>query len=843
LTSQIDFIVTRNFTFHSAIVSVALIAVVLMAASLFAGDHPNPVVIDATRKSPQPAPLPFSVGGQSPDGHVLSANSRYLTRNGKPWFPVMGEFQYSRYPEADWEMEIQKMKAGGIQVISTYVFWIHHEEVEGQFDWAGPRNLRRFIDLCSKNDLYVWIRIGPWDHGEVRNGGIPDWMIQKAPTRENDPVYLEAVGRFFNEIGKQVQDLFWKDGGPIIGIQIENEYSARGPGKGADHLFKLRELAREAGLDAPFYSVTGWDNAVIPPRDFLPVFGGYADGFWWRSLQDLPPNPNYFFTTIRCQENVGDDLRSTRPDIDALELPYPYLTAEMGAGMELSYHRRPLLSPSDTAAMEVVKLGSGVAMYGYYMFHGGTNPEGKKTTMQESQATGYPNDLPVKSYDFQSPIGEFGQINPSFGVLKTLNLFLGDFGASLAPMTSYFPTRMPQSKRDTQTPRVAARLQDDHGFIFLNNYERTYRLPEDRNFQIKLELASGTVDIPRAPLTVPSGAYVIWPVNLAVGGTRLRFATAQLLCKLDDPNTLVFFAWPGISPEFAFEEKGGTSIEIPQGPGQRGKVQIVRERGVAYVDGIEPGTQVAIWLHQRKGPDINIVVLSREEALNTWKAKVGGREQLILSPAELYLDHDDLHILTDEVLNEEASRVTVGLFPAPERAVAGFVRDGEDGIFQRYTARTQPIHISVQVQKTHDAGVDPAPRMGKEMMGAKVALAPDDSAFEVAARWSIHVPCVEPAAGKMFLRITYEGDVARFYADGKLLTDNFYNGTPWLIGLDRVPCREWDRLELKILPLRNQSPIYLPKGARPAASANGQVVNLKEVQVVPEYETVLDLKP
>lgn len=134
------------------------------------------------------------------------------------------------------------------------------------------------------------------------------------------------------------------------------------------------------------------------------------------------------------------------------------------------------------------------------------------------------------------------------------------------------------------------------------------------------------------------------------------------------------------------------------------------------------------------------------------------------------------------------------------------------------------------------------------MMGAQVALTPDDLAFETAASWNIHVPtspepCVESATGKLFLRITYEGDVARLYADGRLLTDNFYNGTPWLIGMDRVPCREWDQLELKILPLRNQAPIYLPEGARPAPSASGQVVNLKEVQAIAEYETVVDLRP
>jgi len=109
--------------------------------------------------------------------------------------------------------------------------------------------------------------------------------------------------------------------------------------------------------------------------------------------------------------------------------------------------------------MVLVKLGSGVTLYGYYMFHGGTNPDGKRTTLQESQATGYPNDLPVKSYDYQAPFGEFGQMNPSLRDLKTFHLFLDDFGSSLATMTAYFPDRMPASKSDTATPRVAARFR------------------------------------------------------------------------------------------------------------------------------------------------------------------------------------------------------------------------------------------------------------------------------------------------------------------------------------------------------------------------------------------------
>lgn len=816
---------------NSRLLLVLFLALMVLAlAALLPGKvHPS-VVINARGKAPEPAQFAFPVGGTSPDGHVLSANSLYLTMDGKPWFPLMGEFHYSRYPEAAWEREIQKMKAGGIQIVSTYVFWIHHEEVKGQFDWAGQRDLRRFVELCAKNGMFVWIRVGPWDHGEARNGGLPDWLVEKTPTRGNDPNYLDAVSRFFNEIGKHVHGQFWKDGGPIIGVQLENEYNARGPGKGADHILKLQELARSAGLDAPFYTITGWDNAVIPPRDVLPVFGGYADGFWWRSLDELPPVPNYFFTSIRCEEDVGDDLRSTRPDIDALDMAYPFLTAEMGGGMAVSYHRRPLLSPDDTAAMEVAKLGSGVVLYGYYMFHGGTNPDGKRTTLQESQATGYPNDLPVKSYDFQAPLGEFGQMNPSYRVLKTLNLFLGDFGSVLAPMAPYFPGVMPKSKLDTQTPRVAARFHEDRGFVFLNNYERTYRLAEQKNFQVRLQLPSGVVDVPRAPVRIPSGAYAIWPVNLDMHATRLRYATAQLLCKLEDPNTFVFFTWPGVAAEFAFEDDAGTSIESPRG-------RITQERGVTYVDQLQPGADVAIRIRRRDGSTATIVLLTREQALDTWKGNIAGRDRILLSSAQLYWDHDQLH-----ALDVDPSTLKVGFFPDLDHPVPGLTPLGEGGVFKFYGAHPDRIQVSAQIQKTRDAGVDPPPKMGKEMMGKEEVLAPDESAFDGAAEWSIRVPCVEPAAGKVFLRIDYTGDVARLYSGSELLTDNFYNGTPWMVGLDEFPCREWSRLKLKILPLRNQAPIYLPQGARPAPSPDGQTVQLKQVQAIPEYEAIFDLK-
>ena len=106
---------------------------------------------------------------------------------------------------------------------------------------------------------------------------------------------------------------------------------------------------------------------------------------------------------------------------------------------------------------------------GYYMYHGGQNPEGKLTPLNESQATGYPNDLPVKNYDFNAPLGEYGQINLQYHWLRRLHLFLHDFGGALAPMPVFLPDRQPTNKADLATLRWAVRSDGRRGFVFVNN--------------------------------------------------------------------------------------------------------------------------------------------------------------------------------------------------------------------------------------------------------------------------------------------------------------------------------------------------------------------------------------
>ncbi|MEO6497450.1 MAG: beta-galactosidase, partial [Mucilaginibacter sp.] len=118
----------------------------------------------------------FKMGDAGPPGKQILINSRYITLNGEPVIPVMGELQFSRTPKDEWEDRILKMKACGINIVSTYVIWIHHEEIEGQFNWSGNKDLRCFLKLCQKHNILAYPRIGPWVHGEVRNGGTPDWI-------------------------------------------------------------------------------------------------------------------------------------------------------------------------------------------------------------------------------------------------------------------------------------------------------------------------------------------------------------------------------------------------------------------------------------------------------------------------------------------------------------------------------------------------------------------------------------------------------------------------------------------------------------------------------------------
>ena len=623
-----------------------------------------------------------------------------LMIDGRRVCPVMGEVHYSRIPADEWPAEVRKMKEGGVTIIATYIFWNHVEEQEGIFRWDGQRNLRRFIEVCQQEQLPVVLRLGPFCHGEVRNGGIPDWVFTKGcKTRDENPVFLGLVERLYRQIFTQVQGLQWKDGGPVMAAQFDNEYRGRG-----EYLMALKQIATRIGFDLPFYTRTGWPELAtpVPFGEMLPLYGDYADGFWERSIEETAGNyyKAFNFKAFRSSTAIAtEQLGEQKERLNKGDEQYPYFTCELGGGMMAAYHRRPYIYPEDAYSMAIVKLGSGSNLLGYYMYHGGTNPEGL-TYLNETQrtiATNY-NDLPVKTYDFQAPLNEFGQKNPQYYMLRKLHLFMQDWGDVLAPMEASFPCKQDIEKGDDSFLRWAVRSKDGSGFIFVNNYERLQNLSAKKG--VRLEACA--VRLPQ--LTIPAGAICIFPVNIE----GIKFATAQLIAKRD------------------------------------GK----------------------IYLEQIKGIPTTLAIGNK--VLKNLKAK--GPETPVFK---------NYYLLT----SEQAGRLFL-----EEDAHPGF-------------AIKAPI-----INKVKEAGALRPITMGVN----KAAEEPLDEDFEHAAVYTIDLP-EAPVEGRL-LNIDYRGDVARLYVNGQLIDDNFYYGRPFQYALWRLPkgCRQ---LELRILPLQKDMPVYFPREA------------------------------
>ena len=659
----------------------------------------------------------------NPDGVTFEVDSRGFIIGGKHVLPVMGEIHYSRVPEQEWRREIQKMKAGGITVIATYVFWIHHEEEEGKWDWSGNKNLRKFVEICQEEHMPVVLRIGPFCHGEVYQGGFPVWLTDKAQSdpkqyklRSQAPGFMEATHRLYNNIFAQVNGLLWKQGGPIVGVQIENE--CRGPWS---YYMALKDMAVKVGFDTPFYTRTGWPklNGNEEFGKLLPLYGDYADGFWDRDLKDMPGDYKNAFimkdtrlSAVIATEALG---KNQSTEMSTIDRSYPYLTCELGGGMMPSYHRRINMTGKEVKPLAICKLGSGSNLPGYYMYHGGTNPYNPKHTMAETQAspvTNY-NDMPHMTYDFQTLLDEMGQPNPiSWNESRLLHQFLADWGEELSQMDV-----------DTLSEHYARR----GSFEFVNDYVRIL----NEGGQSYVTLRNWPAHTPG--VSSPQVCIIDW-------------AAVEPFCKAD--GIIYFIAIEGKKPQLSIN----------------GKV-ITAKLNKPF-----------------KAAGNLFCVLSREKAHTAYK--IG--DKLYYSNGILYQD---------------------------------------GGRIMEETWQTLPTPINYVLTKEHGGLRDV--KMGSQ----KVAAQPIESDWDKAATWSISNLNELNANLNLYLEINYRGDAARIYADGILVEDNFWNGKPMLVRLSDLVGK---KVELKILPLGKDYPIYLQKAQREELNKapNGALLSLDGIKVI-----------
>lgn len=738
----------------------------------------------------------LKLGGSNPSGERIEVNSYYMSIGGKPVIPVMGEFHYSRYPECQWEEEILKMKAGGVTVIPTYVFWSIHEEQEGVFNWTGNRNLRKFLQFCQKHGMWTVVRIGPFCHGEIRNGGLPDWLFAKPlEIRSNDVNYLKYVKRFYEEIGRQLDGLYYKDGGTIIGTQIENEHQHSAapwgityPGEPKDmtsatydadiirigvsvqdkkittaelgdlHMKTLKKMAEEAGIQTPLYTATGWGNAAVIGEEAIPVTAAYTYPFWSKPKM----SPFCLFKDIQ----KSPDYAPVRYDTEK----FPSFCAEMGVGIQMIYTRRPIVTAKAAEALMVRTLGSGANGIGYYMYHGGSTPKMGPTAFFSDEPMG----MPKISYDFQAPLGEFGLEHGSYRALRLLHLFLNDFSEQLAPMETVLPKGYAQlTPANRETLRYAARVKGKSGFVFMVNFQDhdTARI-DQKDLCLRLKFAEETLRIPaQGTFTLPKDESLILPFNFRMEDALLKYATAQLLLKLDDKGMehYFFFVPEGIHPEFMFD-KATVAGKYRYAP--------------------EAGLKSTFTVKTAGGKRFKVTTLTREQALNA--CKVDGK--LLLT--------------------------------------SSMVLPGEKGV--RLLNMGNPVFRYVMY---------PSARGFKEQTAEVPAVQPEYTSRKVGSRrLAVRFSGKDyPQVNDYFLQLNYVGDVAMAFLKGKLVLDHFYYGAPWQISLKRFQQElANEELSFYIRPLRKNAPFLsdLPKEAVPDFS-KGAVVRVDSVQIVPQYVTTL----
>jgi len=506
-------------------------------------------------------PLGDKFSGTSLDGQEISfTNYAMMVDRGspagsKPFFGVSGEMHFCRVSPDQWEDAILKMKAGGINIVSTYVFWIVHEEEEGVFRFDGCRDVRRFLEICEKHGMMVIMRIGPFCHGEFRNGGLPDWLYGKPfDVRDNNPGFLEATRRFFRALHGQMDGHYFSQGGCIVGTQIENEYQhssapweittgissewVNGGRSGESYMLALKRIMQEEGIVTPFYTTTAWGGAITPVEEALPLWGGYSYQPWifYNRTGEHPATPEYIYR---------DNHNNANPKTYNFEPAYPpesrpYACCEMMGGMMCSYNYRFQMDMRAIDALANTKLGSGCNLLGYYMYKGGTNPTGLRTPyLNESQVS-------KRSYDYQAALGEFGQVRESYGRLKALHLFCQTFADVLAGAKTVLPEHMRDLQPDDLGPlRWCVRVKGDAGFLFVNNFQDHIAMVDRKDETVVLTLPAGDVTF---RFSLAAGENAVLPFGVMLGDVRLDWATAMPMTHIG--STWFFMAPDGMKPTY-----------------------------------------------------------------------------------------------------------------------------------------------------------------------------------------------------------------------------------------------------------------------------------------------------
>lgn len=340
-------------------------------------------------------------------GGTFTVGDKTFLLNGKPFVVKAAELHYPRIPRPYWEHRIKMCKALGMNTVCLYVFWNIHEQQEGRFDFTGNNDVAEFCRLAQRNGLYVIVRPGPYVCAEWEMGGLPWWLLKKKDIRlrEPDPYFMERAKLFERKVGEQLASLTIQNGGPIIMVQVENEYGSYGENKA--YVSAIRDIVRQSGFDKVTLFQCDW-----------------ASNFEKNGLDDLVWTMNF---------GTGADIDQQFRRLGELRPNAPQMCSEFWSGWFDKWGARHETRPAKAMVEGIDEMLSKGISFSLYMTHGGTS----FGHWAGANSPGFAPD--VTSYDYDAPINEYGQATPKYWELRRTMEKYNDGGKLPAPPKAPMP--------------------------------------------------------------------------------------------------------------------------------------------------------------------------------------------------------------------------------------------------------------------------------------------------------------------------------------------------------------------------------------------------------------------
>lgn len=324
--------------------------------------------------------LPSLVGAGTP--HVFQPGTNVFLLDGKPFQIRSGELQYQRIPREYWQQRLQAAKAMGLNTVAMYMCWSAHEPQPGKFDFDGMKDVAAFVNLAQQEGLYVILRPGPYVDTEWDLGVLPWWLLKDPAIRlrSQDPAFLAPCRRYIQEVGRQLAALQVTRGGPILMVQVENEYGSYGTDK--VYMGRIRDMLQEAGFEVPLYNCDGLNQLPNDSREDL-----------FCSINDLDRATN---------------LRAFRPNV-------PIYCSEYYPAWFDHWGERKQRKDTGLIVQDLTAFLKKGFSYNIYVIHGGTS----FGFVAGASVPGY--QPVITEWDYECPVGPAGQINQKFMALRAMN--------------------------------------------------------------------------------------------------------------------------------------------------------------------------------------------------------------------------------------------------------------------------------------------------------------------------------------------------------------------------------------------------------------------------------------